>query len=50
MPGETTPELIKNDIRLELLKAQSFHEQGKDKRVVEIFLRTVLPIVISVRK
>ena len=50
IPDDATPESIKDDIRLELHQAKSFHDQEKDNRVIEIFLRTVLRVVTPVKR
>lgn len=44
-PDNATPDLIKEDVRLELHKALSFWDQGKMDRVEEILIRTLLRIV-----
>jgi hypothetical protein len=48
LPEKATPETIKEEIRLELHQARSFHSQGKDDRVLEILLRTILRIMTPV--
>lgn len=47
-PDNATPEIIKEDVKMELNQAQAFHGQGKMDRVEEILLRTVLRIVTPV--
>lgn len=49
LPDRANPAIIKEDIRLELHQAQSFHAQGKDESVMEILLRTLLRIVTPVK-
>ncbi len=44
-PENPTPDLIKEDVRLELHQALSFLDQGKMDRVEEILIRTLLRIV-----
>ena len=49
-PDNATPELIKEDVRLDLHQALSFLDQGKMDRVEEILLRTLLRIVTPQRR
>ncbi len=49
-PDNATPDLIKEDVRLELHQAISFLDQGKMDRVEEILIRTLLRIVTPHRR
>ena len=50
IPENATVKTIKEDIRLELHKAKSFHAQGNVKKVLEILLRTFLRIVTPIER
>jgi len=49
-PDNATPDLIKEDVRLELHQALSFLDQGKMDRVEEILIRTLLRIVTPIKR
>ena len=50
IPENATVETIKEDIRLELHKARSSHDQGNAENVLEILLRMFLRIVTPIER